>query len=192
MVEESPLRVLVTVSDKSAHWGQAWSASEELLPVAFRAVKSNCLLNRSYKHPPRARLLAKKRWLTHVFLVFDIANVAYDPEKGHLPDHNELPVVIVRFGKRIQAYRANQPTQKQRPMPSVSSSFTSIESSLLSSLSSLSLLTSDGMLLDAPSLSRTQQAEGRRRDGDESVSDRQLKEQRACSLWWDGCKDRQS
>lgn len=61
-------------------WGQSWSSSEELLLIAFHAVKSNGLLNGSYKRLPQMRLLAKKRWLASVFLVFDIANMAYNPE----------------------------------------------------------------------------------------------------------------
>ncbi|KKK17317.1 hypothetical protein AOCH_007726 [Aspergillus ochraceoroseus] len=89
-MEDTPLRILVMVS----------------------RVKSNGFLNVSYKHPPM-KLLAKRRWLAHVFLVFDIANTDYDPEKGHLADQNNLPVAIVRFGKHVQVYRASQPTQKQ-------------------------------------------------------------------------------
>ncbi|PTU18770.1 hypothetical protein P175DRAFT_0559597 [Aspergillus ochraceoroseus IBT 24754] len=88
-MEDTPLRILVMVSRVNAFWG------------------SLGLLLKTYSQ----KLFA--RWLAHVFLVFDIANTDYDPEKGHLADQNNLPVAIVRFGKHVQVYRASQPTQKQ-------------------------------------------------------------------------------
>ncbi|KAE8150250.1 hypothetical protein BDV25DRAFT_172289 [Aspergillus avenaceus] len=113
MEEQKPLRVLVTISHKSTYWEQSWSASEDLLPVAFEVLKSNQLLRGSYSHQPTIKLLAKQRWATQLFLVFDIANTSYDPETGHLLEQNQLPVAIVRLGKTVQAYSAGPPVQNK-------------------------------------------------------------------------------
>lgn len=61
--------------------------------------------------------------ITRVFLVFDIANASYDTHKGHLPEENDSPIVIVRFGgssdgssrggEKVQAYAANGLTRKK-------------------------------------------------------------------------------
>jgi hypothetical protein len=59
------------------------------------------------------KLLVKQRWATRVLLVFDISNMSYDPEKGHLPDQNKLPVIIVRLDQKEQAYLANFPIQNK-------------------------------------------------------------------------------
>ncbi|KAJ0413182.1 hypothetical protein BJY00DRAFT_68529 [Aspergillus carlsbadensis] len=113
MVEQKPQRVLVIISNNNEHWEQSWSASEDLLPIAFEILKSNHLLECTYKDQPELRLLAKQNWGTRVFLVFDISNTSYDPTIGHLPEHNKLPVAIVRLGKKNQAYPASPPVQNK-------------------------------------------------------------------------------
>ncbi|RAK96565.1 uncharacterized protein BO80DRAFT_366021, partial [Aspergillus ibericus CBS 121593] len=101
------------ISNRNAYWEQSWSSSEELLPTAFNILKSNNLLECTYTHRPSLKLLAKQKWATRVFLVFDIPNTSYDPSLGHLPDHNQLPVTIVRLGERVQAYTASPPIQNK-------------------------------------------------------------------------------
>ncbi|KAK9629779.1 hypothetical protein V6000_004827 [Aspergillus fumigatus] len=113
MVEQKPLRVLVIISDTNAYWEKSWSASEDLLPVAFEILQENCLVENTYNHWPKMRLLAKEKWATRVFLVFDISNTSYDPEVGHLPQQNNLPVAIVRLGATVQAYTAAIPVQNK-------------------------------------------------------------------------------
>ncbi|KAL4887993.1 hypothetical protein BDV59DRAFT_189545 [Aspergillus ambiguus] len=113
MVEDTPLRVLVIISDKSTYWERSWCASEQILPAAYQILKDNNLIHYPHSHQPKMRLLAKQRWQTRVFLVFDIANTSYDPEVAHLPENNKLPVVIVRLSQKVHAYPANPPAQNK-------------------------------------------------------------------------------
>lgn len=95
MAEQHPLRVLVIVSDKNTYWDHSWSASEDTCLVALEVLEDNNLLE--HTDQPQVRLLAKQKWGTRVFLVFDISNTCYDPVMGHLPAQNKLPVSIVRL-----------------------------------------------------------------------------------------------
>ena len=113
MTGYTPFRVLVTISDKSAHWDKSWDSTEELIPLALQVIQDGSSLNYSYDEQPQVRLLAKKRWINRVFFAFDVSNTAYDPEKGHLPEHNTLPVVIVRLSRDTRAYKAGPPVQNQ-------------------------------------------------------------------------------
>jgi hypothetical protein len=113
MVDQKPQRVLVIVSNNNEHWEQCWSSTEDLLPIAFEILKDNHLLECTYKIQPQLKLLAKQNWGTRVFLVFDISNTSYDPSLGHLPEHNNLPVTIVRLGKKTQAYSASPPVRNK-------------------------------------------------------------------------------
>lgn len=63
--------------------------------------------------PTKLQLLAKQKWATRLFLVFDISNTSYDAELGHLPEQNQLPVLIVRLGQKVQAYPASLPAQNR-------------------------------------------------------------------------------
>lgn len=55
MVEQKPLRVLVIVSDTNAYREESWSASEDLLTVAFEILRENCLVENTYNHWPKMR-----------------------------------------------------------------------------------------------------------------------------------------
>ena len=81
--------------------------------MAFDILKYNHLLEEAYDDQPELKLLAKQKWETRVFLVFDISIPSYDPSRGHLPEQNKLPVAIVRLGEKVQAYTAN-PTIQNR------------------------------------------------------------------------------
>lgn len=113
MVDDKPLRVVVVISNKSTSWDQAWSASEETLPTAYQALLDNNLIHRPSGHAPLMRLLAKQRYQTRVFLVFDIDHTSYDPAVAHFPNENKLPVAIVRLSRKVQAYPANPPMQNR-------------------------------------------------------------------------------
>ncbi|KAL2821332.1 hypothetical protein BDW59DRAFT_181235 [Aspergillus cavernicola] len=91
MVEQRPMRVLIIISDRNAYWEQSWCSSEDLLPVVFNILKGNHLLKDTYNHQPRMKLLAKQKWETRIFLVFDVSSTSYGPELGHLPEENPLP-----------------------------------------------------------------------------------------------------
>lgn len=111
MAEQDPLRVLVIVLDKNTYWEQSWSASEDTCLVALEVLEDNNLLE--HTDQPQVRLLAKQKWGTRVFLVFDISNTCYDPVMGHLPAQNNLPVSIVRLGQKTQAYPAGPQIQNR-------------------------------------------------------------------------------
>jgi hypothetical protein len=105
MAEQTPLRVLVIISGKNKYWEQSWSASEDICRVALGVLEDKHLQKHIRQLKPR--LLAKQKWGTRVFLVFDISDTSYDPALKHLPEQNKLPVSIVRLGQRVQAYPAN-------------------------------------------------------------------------------------
>lgn len=44
MEEQTPLRVLVIISDKNKYWEQSWSASEDICRVALEVLEDNHLL----------------------------------------------------------------------------------------------------------------------------------------------------
>lgn len=113
MVEQKPLRVLVIISDTNTYQEKSWSASEDLLPVAFKILQENCLVENTYNHQPKIRLLAKEKWVTCIFLVFNISNTSYNPKVGHLPQQNNLPVIIIQLGTTVQAYIAAIPVQNK-------------------------------------------------------------------------------
>ena len=61
-MEQKPQCVLVIVSNKSTHWNNSWSSSEELLPMAFDILKHNQLLEDAHDDQPELKLLAKQGW----------------------------------------------------------------------------------------------------------------------------------
>lgn len=105
MAHPGPLRVLVIVSQRSSLYSTARDSPEELIPLATRLLKRNAL--RGPSDPSETRLLAVQKWRSRTFLVFDIANSDYDVVLGHLPEHNQLPVVVTHFSKKKSAYVAN-------------------------------------------------------------------------------------
>ncbi|KAJ5676536.1 uncharacterized protein N7477_002169 [Penicillium maclennaniae] len=106
MAHPAPLRVLAIVSQRSSLFATARDSPEELIPLATRLLRRNSFLRMS--DPKDTRLLAVQKWRTRIFLVFDIANTDYDARQGHLPEHNQLPVVVTHFSKKKSAYAANQ------------------------------------------------------------------------------------
>jgi hypothetical protein len=105
MSQPGPVRTLVIVSRRSSLFATARDSPEELIPSATRLLKKNALLRLS--DPSATRLLAVQKWRSRIFLVFDIANTDYDVMLGHLPEHNQLPVVVTHFSKKKSAYAAN-------------------------------------------------------------------------------------
>lgn len=108
MTQQKPLRVLVIVSQRSALWSKARESAEDLVPAAIQLVKDNQLYSSTHEIlVPAARFVAMQKWRTRIFFVFDICHFSYDPQLGHLPEHNRLPVVVARFSKKQNAYVAN-------------------------------------------------------------------------------------
>lgn len=93
--QKKPLFGSSSSSDKSVCWKDSWISSEAILPVAFQVLNDTQPLSPSGVDGFKIKLLAKTRYTTRVFLVFDISNTAYSPENGHQPQQNKLPVAIV-------------------------------------------------------------------------------------------------
>jgi hypothetical protein len=106
MSHGNPLRVLVIVSHRSSRISKAQNNPEALLPKAIRLLKSTHLYDPQESHPT-TKLVAAQIWRTRVFFVFDICHTAYDARLGHLPEQNQLPVVVVHLSKKNTAYAAN-------------------------------------------------------------------------------------
>jgi hypothetical protein len=91
------VRVLLIVSKTNSFWTQSWSSTEETLVAALSALKKSQLVKYQDDIEVPLRILAKEKWDSKVFIVFDIFNFGYDPALGHLLEHNSLPVLVVQF-----------------------------------------------------------------------------------------------
>ncbi|KAJ5725087.1 uncharacterized protein N7483_006444 [Penicillium malachiteum] len=109
MTEPGPLRVLVIVSQRSSLISKARQSPQDLIPLATHLLKKNGISrgSRDLSAPMEPRLVAVQQWRTRVFIVFDIAHTEYNVKLGHLPEHNQLPVVVTHFSKKKTAYTAN-------------------------------------------------------------------------------------
>ncbi|KAJ5682948.1 hypothetical protein N7462_006113 [Penicillium macrosclerotiorum] len=106
MTHPGPLRVLVIVSQRSTLFTKTHISPEDLLPLALRLLKKSNI-RRMPDAMTETRLLAVQKWRSRTFLVFDIANAHYDASLGHLPEQNQLPVVVAHFSKKKSAYPAS-------------------------------------------------------------------------------------
>ncbi|KAJ5642424.1 hypothetical protein N7490_006424 [Penicillium lividum] len=106
MAQPGPLRVLVIVSQRSSLITKAREAPHDVIRPANHLLKKNGF-SRDPEIPAETRLVAVQQWRTRVFIVFDIAHTNYNMKLGHLPEHNQLPVVVAHFSKKRTAYMAN-------------------------------------------------------------------------------------
>lgn len=107
-------RVLIIVSRRSPHWQKAWTYSEELIPTALRILRDMHLIPPDTPNDPSAiTFLAKERWDSRIFLVFDMFHDTYDPGKAHLSGQNNLLVLSVSLGQRESASIAGRPMQNK-------------------------------------------------------------------------------
>lgn len=97
--EQKAVRVLVIISRNSPHWSQSWLSTEDVLPVALKAIREARLVSNQEAEVP-IRLLVKQKWPLRVLFVFDIFNNTYSAELGHLPEQNNLPVIVVNFSAK--------------------------------------------------------------------------------------------
>ncbi|KAJ5088510.1 hypothetical protein N7456_012126 [Penicillium angulare] len=107
MEHQRPLRLLVIVSQRSSLITKARESPQDLLLPAIRLLKKNAISSGDPALPLDTRLVAVQQWRTRVFIVFDIAHTDYNVKLGHLPEHNQLPVVVAHFSKKKTAYPAN-------------------------------------------------------------------------------------
>jgi hypothetical protein len=112
MAHPEPLRVLVIVSQRSSLYTQTNTFPEQIVPLAMRLLKKRKMW-KTTDYPAVTKLLAVQKWRSRAFLVFDIANEAYDAKLGHLPEHNQLPVVVAHFSRKRAAYPANSWVSQQ-------------------------------------------------------------------------------
>ncbi|KAF2189288.1 hypothetical protein K469DRAFT_62549 [Zopfia rhizophila CBS 207.26] len=97
--EQKAVRVLLIVSQNSPYWSQSWLSTEDVFPVALKAIRQAGLIGKGETELP-LRLLVKQKWPLRVLIVFDISNNSYNAELGHLPEHNNLPVLVIHFSTK--------------------------------------------------------------------------------------------
>lgn len=95
---ESPEASSHSCLSQKSHWVAAWDSSEELLPIALNILEEKEFIP-SDAHSA-ARFLAKERWDLRTFIVFDIFYDTYNPHTAHLAGQDNLPVILVSFGKK--------------------------------------------------------------------------------------------
>jgi hypothetical protein len=93
-------RVLVSISAKSGHWPRAWDHSEEVINTAVACIERNGTAVFSADRPPQPSVIVKEKWTTRLWIVFDIFNNSYDADKAHLPETNDLPVIMVSLSEK--------------------------------------------------------------------------------------------
>ena len=107
-------RVFATVTRKSPYWSSALSTTETFLSTATKHLESLNMIHSLGEHNSSLRLLVKQVWRHAIQLVFDVSNTSYDAALAHLPEHNNLPVISVHFGRGdVRAVNAN-PGVRQR------------------------------------------------------------------------------
>ncbi|MCJ1375511.1 hypothetical protein MMC20_006748 [Loxospora ochrophaea] len=95
----SPLRVYVTVADRSQYWLMASTAIERFLLIAVQKLVDSSLLETNEFSESSLRFLAEERWPNMRQIVFDVYNSSYDARLAHLPDKNNIDVATVYFGQ---------------------------------------------------------------------------------------------
>lgn len=104
-------RVLILVSRKSPHWVAAWDSSDDLVTNALNILEEKGFIP-SDSHSA-TRFLAKERWDLRTFIVFDIFHDTYNPDTAHLAGQDNLPVILVSFGKKETASVAGTPMRNK-------------------------------------------------------------------------------
>lgn len=108
MSRESALRVLVIVSNRSSLWHQACNSPEDLISPAMEVLEQHGLFDRPRDTQADTLFLAIQKWAVRLLFVFDISNKDYNTELGHLPEQNNLRVVVVHFSSKQIAYEPRQ------------------------------------------------------------------------------------
>ena len=98
--------MLVIVSQRSSLYSHSTTAPDGIVRRALRLLAKKGMRGVS-DGLPQTRLLAVQKWKSRTYLVFDIANDRYDASRGHLPEHNQLSVVVTHFSKKRAAYPAS-------------------------------------------------------------------------------------
>jgi hypothetical protein len=93
----NPLRALTIVSNKSPAWEQS---PEDIIQFTLQVIAENNLYNVSEITVSDTKLLAVQYYRVRKMIVFDIKNERYDPTKGHLPEENELPVIVIHLSNK--------------------------------------------------------------------------------------------
>ncbi len=96
METETPAkRVLVSVGSKSSYLSEAWDQPEKMIRITLGLLKEAMMLSPNYLTD--VLYVARERWGPRTHIVFDIFNVAYDPDMAHVEGQNDLPVITVFF-----------------------------------------------------------------------------------------------
>lgn len=97
MNTKHPLRVLAIVSNKTRAWEQS---PEEIIQSTLQVLADKNLYDTTEISESDTRFLAVQYYRARRMLVFDILNESYDAAKGHLPEQNKLPVIVVFLSDR--------------------------------------------------------------------------------------------
>lgn len=97
MNTKHPLRVLTIIWNKSEAWEQS---PEEIIQFSLQAIADKNLYDITEISASDTKLLTIQNHRTRKIFGFDIRNESYDAAKGHLPEQNKLPVVVVHLGGR--------------------------------------------------------------------------------------------
>lgn len=100
MTQASAKRVFVSISTKSRHWKRAWDYSEEAVEAAVACLQQNGTTGFKTDAPIQPTMVVKERWASRLWIVFDIFNTLYDPDCAHLPEQNDLPVIMVSLAEK--------------------------------------------------------------------------------------------
>lgn len=108
---QNAMRVLLIVSQSNPYWSQSWSSTNDILPTVLDALRKSQLLGPIKTDSTEEvgiplRLLIKQKWHLRVLIVLDPFNKNYNPQLGHLPEYNNLPVFVVYFGGKEVSARA--------------------------------------------------------------------------------------
>jgi hypothetical protein len=107
----APVRVLVTIGNRSPHWDSAWLEPHKITAIATEAVKSSKLC--PLRDEPSILLLATEKWHNQIFIVYDIDNHTYNAATAHKPDQNTCAVIFVRLGRNATTTFATPSTRQE-------------------------------------------------------------------------------
>lgn len=93
-------RVLLMVSSNNPAFVQSWSSTDDVIPVALNGLKDHQLLRLPEIADIPWKTLVKRNDGLRTFIVFDIFHTDYDCATAHLPEHNDLPVLVVHLSRR--------------------------------------------------------------------------------------------
>jgi hypothetical protein len=91
-------RVLISIGSQSSYLPEAWDQPEKMIKITLVLLEKEMMLSPNY--PADVLYVARERWGPRTHIVFDIFNVAYDPDMAHIEGQNDLSVIAVFFTRK--------------------------------------------------------------------------------------------